>query len=86
MRVTTTVAVSRSAHELFSISQDYARRLEWDSYLCEAFLLGGAQQAGIGVRSHCRNRTGAVMVSRYISYAPPTHAAVEMVSGPRILE
>ena len=86
MRVTTSIVVSRPANELFSLSQDYARRLEWDSYLCEAFLLDGALQADIGVRSHCKNRTGAVMVSRYISYAPPTHAAVEMVSGPWLLE
>lgn len=85
MRVISSVIVSKPAQALFDLSQDYTRRLEWDTYLSEACLLGNASQAAVGVESHCRSRSGRVMVSKYISYSPPTHAAVEMVRGPRFL-
>ncbi|GAA3928224.1 type II toxin-antitoxin system RatA family toxin [Luteimonas lutimaris] len=85
MRITSSAVVARPANDLFALSQDYRRRLEWDTYLSEAFLVGQADSAAVGVESYCKSRSGAVMVSTYISYSPPTHAAVEMVSGPRIL-
>jgi ribosome-associated toxin RatA of RatAB toxin-antitoxin module len=85
MRVISSVLVSKPAQTLFELSQDYTRRLEWDNYLSEAFLLGNASEAAVGVESHCKSRSGSVMVSKYISYSPPTHAAVEMVHGPKLL-
>ncbi len=85
MRIVSSAIVARPAQRLFELSQDYRRRLEWDTYLAKACLLGNAGSAAVGVESYCRNRTGGAMVSRYISYAPPTHAAVRMVSGPRPL-
>lgn len=84
MRVVVSTVIAKPASLLFELSQDYERRLEWDTYLSEARLLGSARQAAVGVDSHCKSRAGVVMVSRYISYAPPTRAAVEMVSGPAI--
>lgn len=85
MRVIASVIVSRSAEALFWMSQDYARRLEWDSYLSEAYLLGNALSANVGVESFCKSRAGPVMVSRYISFSPPTYAAVKMTRGPWVL-
>jgi ribosome-associated toxin RatA of RatAB toxin-antitoxin module len=85
MRIVSSTQVSRSADALFALSQDYAHRLEWDTYLSEARLLGQAPGAAIGVESYCKSRSGLVMVSKYISYAPPTHAAVEMTRGPWLL-
>jgi ribosome-associated toxin RatA of RatAB toxin-antitoxin module len=82
MRVVSSVLVGKPADLLFELSQNYARRLEWDTYLSEAYLLGSAREASLGVESHCKSRSGRVMVSRYIAYSPPTHAAVEMVHGP----
>jgi ribosome-associated toxin RatA of RatAB toxin-antitoxin module len=82
MRVVSSVLVSKPAPFLFELSQNYSRRLEWDTYLSEAYLLGNAAEAAIGVESHCKNKSGNVMISRYISYSPPIHAAVEMVRGP----
>lgn len=85
MRVSVSVTVARSAETLFWLSQDYTRRLEWDKYLSEAYLLGSATAAAAGVESFCKNRSGSVLVSRYISFSPPSHAAVQMISGPWVL-
>lgn len=85
MRVVSSTVVARSAEALFALSQDYTRRLEWDTYLSQAYLLGDAHSASVGVESYCKSRSGPAMVSKYISYSPPTHAAVEMVRGPLIL-
>lgn len=85
MRVAVSIIVTKPADTLFWLSQDYARRLEWDIYLDQAYLLHGHSVAGVGVSAFCRNRSGTVLISRYISFAPPTHAAVEMTDGPWLL-
>jgi ribosome-associated toxin RatA of RatAB toxin-antitoxin module len=84
MRITESLRVRSSPARLFALSQDYSRRLEWDSYLCEARLVN-AEVASVGVDSYCKSRGGSVMISRYISFSPPTHAAVEMIKGPWLL-
>jgi hypothetical protein len=85
MRVSVSSTIERPAEALFWLSQDYSRRLEWDRYLSEAYLLGNHTVAAVGVESFCRNRSGSVLVSKYISFSPPTHAAVQMTSGPWVL-
>lgn len=85
MRVTVSTIVAKPAETLFWLSQDYTRRLEWDVYLAEAHLLGGHTAAKVGVESFCKSKSGSVLVSRYISFAPPTHAAVKMTRGPWVL-
>ena len=85
MRVTVSAIISKPTETLFWMSQDYTRRLDWDIYLSEAYLLGDALAANVGVESFCKSRSGSILVSRYISFSPPTHAAVEMTSGPWVL-
>ncbi|URI06914.1 SRPBCC family protein [Aquincola tertiaricarbonis] len=85
MRVSVSATVAKPAETLFWLSQDYQRRLEWDKYLAEAHLLGSATVGAVGVESFCRNRGGSVLVSKYISFSPPSHAAVQMTSGPWVL-
>lgn len=84
MRISVDQIVAVSRERLFELSQDYARRLEWDDFLSEAYLLGD-KTPNVGVDAYCRSRWGAMMVSRYISYRPPQVAAVEMVDGPAAL-
>lgn len=86
MRVTVSTVINRPAEELFWRSQDYSRRLEWDVYLSEAYLLDGQDKAGLGIESFCRNKSGSVLISKYISFSPPTHVAVRMTGGPWVLE
>ncbi|GKS83409.1 SRPBCC family protein [Acidovorax sp. SUPP1855] len=85
MRVSVAIEIHRPIARLFWDSQDYSRRLEWDSYLAQACLLDGRTEAAVGVRSFCKSKAGSGMESRYISFEPPTHAAVQMTQGPWIL-
>ena len=85
MRISVSRTVGVDRRRLFTWSQDYARRLVWDSFLTDAYLLDG-MTADVGVDAFCRSQSGATMVSRYISYRPPQVAAVEMVDGPKVLE
>jgi ribosome-associated toxin RatA of RatAB toxin-antitoxin module len=70
---------------LFHLTQDYARRLEWDPFLKEARLVG-AEQPEVGARSWCVARSGLGMETVYISYQPPRVVAIKMTRGPWILE
>lgn len=83
--ITCTATVAADAATLFALSQDYGRRLEWDPYLREARLLGGATAAGLGVRAWCVTRGGLGMETVYVSFRPPHVAAVKMTRGPAIL-
>ena len=67
---------------MFSLSQDYARRLTWDPFLKEARLVGGASAAGIGVKAWCFSKGGFGMETEYVSFDPPSVAAVRMTRGP----
>lgn len=86
MKITVRDEIRRSQSELFDLSQNYDRRMEWDSYLSEAYLLHGATAAGTGIDSFCRSTSGAVLISRYVSYKPPVVAAVTMTQGPAVLQ
>ncbi len=86
MKVSVSKLISRSSDELFELSQNYSRRLEWDSYLCEAYLMDNATVANVGVDSYCKSKSGVVIISRYISYNPPRVSAVKMIKGPWVLE
>ncbi|CAM3503679.1 type II toxin-antitoxin system RatA family toxin [Paracidovorax anthurii] len=85
MRISLACTVARPREALFRLSQDYTRRLEWDIYLSQAHLLGEQEAARVGAECFCKSRSGTVLVSRYITFAPPGHAAVQMVRGPWVL-
>jgi len=73
---------------VFDLIHDYDRRLEWDPFLREARLLGGAEHAAVGVRALCVARLasgGLGMETVYVSFERPRVAAVRMTRGPLIL-
>src|SRR5262245_12802239 len=79
------VDIAAPPEAVFDLIHDYDRRLEWDPFLCEARVLGGAREAGPGVRTLCRARKrsgGGAMETVYVSYQRPSVAAVKMVRGP----
>jgi ribosome-associated toxin RatA of RatAB toxin-antitoxin module len=80
------VLIRAPAAALFALTQDYARRLEWDPFLRSAELLGGATEAGVGVRANCVARSGLAMETEYVSFNLPTTTAVKMTRGPWFLE
>lgn len=68
--------------DIFWWMQDYDRRLEWDPFLSEARLVGGATRAGLGVRAWCVDQAGRGMETEYVSFRPPNRVAVKMTKGP----
>jgi ribosome-associated toxin RatA of RatAB toxin-antitoxin module len=77
--------VAGRADRLFALSQDYARRPEWDPFATRSELLNGAMAPAVGVDEYIESAGGLVMVSRYVSFQPPHVAAVSMIEGPRLL-
>ena len=76
------IEVAAEPAVLFDLTQDYARRLDWDPFLKEARLIDGAESPGVGVRAWCVARNGLGMETRYVSFNPPGACAVEMTRGP----
>ena len=76
------IEVAAEPGVLFDLTQDYARRLDWDPFLKEARLIDGAESPGVGVRAWCVARNGLGMETRYVSFNPPGACAVEMTRGP----
>src|SRR5215510_12372824 len=70
---------------LFDLTQDYDRRLEWDPFLSEARLVGGARVAGVGARAWCAAYGFMGMETEYVSFRRPDLVAVRMTRGPTLL-
>jgi ribosome-associated toxin RatA of RatAB toxin-antitoxin module len=80
------ILIAASPSKLFALTQDYARRLEWDPFLKSAELLGGASAAGVGVHAYCVARIGLGMETEYVSFNPPRAIAIKMTRGPWLLD
>lgn len=69
--------------QAFAVSQTTGElRLRWDSFIRRQHLLDGAAAPDVGVRTYTRARVGPRMVSRYVSYRPPTSVGMTMETGP----
>ncbi|HEX9373754.1 MAG TPA: SRPBCC family protein [Roseiflexaceae bacterium] len=79
------IEVRADALTLFRLTQDYDHRLDWDPFLKEARLVGGAAAAGVGARAWCVARNGMGMETEYVSFKPPKVVAVKMTKGPALL-
>lgn len=67
----------------FAVSQTTgAVRRRWDPFISEQRFLDGANAPAKDVRTFTRQRLGLSMVSRYVSYAPPTNVGMVMETGP----
>ena len=86
MRFEHVAVVDARPDVVFSLTQDYSRRLAWDPFLREARLLGGAAAPAVGVRAWCVARSGVGMETEYVAFDPPRVVAVRMTRGPRFLE
>ncbi len=70
----------------FDLVHDYRRRLEWDTLLRSAETVDDAAP-GKGVEAVCRARWrlgGLSFRTRYVTYDPPTLAAVVLVNQPPV--
>jgi hypothetical protein len=67
----------------FAVSQTTGEiRLRWDRFIVEQHHLDGATTAAKGVRTQTRQRFGLTIVSRYVSFRPPTSVGFTMERGP----
>lgn len=66
---------------VFQLSQDYSKRLLWDSFLIEARLID-ASEPGVGVRSFCRAWNGIGIETEYVTFNAPSVVAIKMTKGP----
>jgi ribosome-associated toxin RatA of RatAB toxin-antitoxin module len=86
-RVESTVVVPLPPAAAFALSQTYGElRYRWDPFVREQRLLDGATAAAKGVRTWTKSRHHLTMVSEYVTFRPPTHVGMRMVTGPRFFK
>src|SRR5262249_51116232 len=78
------IEINATPMELFRVTQDYNHRLDWDPFLKEARLVGGAKAAGLGAHAWCVAINGLGMETEYVSFNPPKTGPVKMTKGPAI--
>ncbi|HJP62191.1 MAG TPA: SRPBCC family protein [Mucilaginibacter sp.] len=76
------ILINRPPPFVFDYTQDYANRLSWDTFLKEAVLIDGAEQAGVGVKAWCVARNGLGMETEYVTFNRPKTTAIKMTKGP----
>lgn len=77
--------IGASCEAVFDAVHDYERRLEWDSMLSRATLLGGATAAKVGVRSVCVGTwKGGLLAleTEYVRFERGQAAAVKLTNRP----
>lgn len=66
----------------FAVSQTTGElRLRWDPFIRHQHLVD-ADRPAVGVQTVTKARVGPTMISRYVSYRPPTSVGMTMVRGP----
>lgn len=71
---------------VFDFTQDYNKRLQWDTFLRKADLIEGATKADKGVRAYCEAKNGLGMVTEYVSFNRPKVTAIKMTKGPYVFK
>jgi ribosome-associated toxin RatA of RatAB toxin-antitoxin module len=76
------IIIDDTAEKIFDFTQDYSKRLRWDTFLKKADLIEGAEQAGKGAKAFCVAKNGMGMVTEYITFNRPLVTAIKMTRGP----
>lgn len=80
------IDINATPDDLFALTQNYSRRLEWDSFLKSAIVIGDPNKLSVGSRVVCTAKSGLVMETEYVSFNPPYATAVKMTEGPWFIE
>lgn len=82
-QVTSEVVVPVTPEVAFAVSQTTGElRRRWDPFIRRQYFLDGATRAAKGVRTHTWARVGPRMISRYVSFHPPSNVGMTMEKGP----
>jgi ribosome-associated toxin RatA of RatAB toxin-antitoxin module len=76
------IIIEQLPEQVFDFTQDYTKRLQWDTFLKKADLIDGATKAAKGVKAYCVARNGLGMVTEYITFNRPDVTAIKMTKGP----
>ncbi len=79
-----TILINETQEHVFDFTQDYNKRLKWDTFLRKADLIDGATTAQKGVKAYCVAKNGIGMVTEYVTYNRPKVTAIKMTQGPFI--
>ena len=84
-RGTHSIKINANSDAVFELIHNYDIRLQWDSMLCEAKLLGGATKAANGVRTRCVGNWKCLWLAieaDYLRFEEGKIAAVKMSNRP----
>ena len=82
IKFTETIIINEGVEKVFDFTQDYKKRLIWDTFLKKADLIEGATHADKGVKAYCIAKNGIGMVTEYITFNRPKVTAIKMTKGP----
>ena len=77
-----TILINETPEQVFDFTQDYNKRLRWDTFLKKADLIDGATAPQKGVKAYCVAKNGIGMVTEYVTYNRPKVTAIKMTKGP----
>jgi ribosome-associated toxin RatA of RatAB toxin-antitoxin module len=81
-----TIIINKESEKVFDYTQDYQKRLKWDTFLKKAELINGATSADKGIKAYCVAKNGLGMVTEYVTYNRPKVTAIKMTDGPFIFK
>ena len=82
IKFTEKITIKANQSVVFNYTQDYNKRLTWDTFLKRAELMNGAREAGAGVTAYCVAKNGLGMETEYVSFIRPKATAIKMTKGP----
>ena len=81
-KFTETIMIDEKSEKVFDFTQDYNKRLSWDTFLKRADLIEGSAIVDKGVKAYCVAKNGLGMVTEYVTYNRPKVTAIKMTKGP----
>jgi len=76
-----TILINKNSELVFDFTQDYNKRLKWDTFLKKADLIDGATKADKGVKAYCVAKNGLGMKTEYVTYNRPKVTAIKMIDN-----
>jgi len=86
IKFTETIVIGEVSERVFDFTQDYDKRLIWDTFLKKAYLTDGAENAAKGVKAYCVAKNGLGMTTEYITFNRPKVTAIKMTKGPYLFK
>jgi len=86
IKLTESIIIEAKQEDVFDFTQDYNKRLKWDTFLKRADLIEGAITADKGVKAYCVAKNVLGMVTEYLTFSRPKVTAIKMTKGPFVFK